>query len=353
MFELAFAKEEYDRARQFAATMYELAKMSGSGDWLGDSQNAYFRLYKKTGNYKLALESYEKLTAIDDSISSALNNEMYNDLMVKFDMDQTKQKMELMTQKAKIKDLELDKKNAWLIAMIVFMILGVIGIVVAFRMNKLRAEYKVMSLDQKVLLSQMNPHFIFNALTSVQSLVLDNETDKAFSYLSKLSGLVRGVLENSTHEYISMREELDILSAYIDLQNLRFENTITYRFDIDAEIDLDEVYIPPMLAQPIIENALVHGELRNNPDATIKICLFKNEENNSIDFTVEDNGIGILNSKKRKGNHKSMATDILKERVKIYNYNSKKNISINVIDLKTLNKDLHGTRVSFSVPNQA
>lgn len=147
-----------------------------------------------------------------------------------------------------------------------------------------------------------------------------------------------------------MREELDILSAYVDLQNLRFDNGITYRFDIDSEIDLDEIRIPSMLAQPIIENALIHGELRKNPDAEIKICLLKNEENNSIDFTVEDNGIGVSNSKKKTRVHKSMATEIVKDRVRIYNYYSKTNLSIEVIDLKTLNDELYGTRVCFSIP---
>ena len=131
---------------------------------------------------------------------------------------------------------------------------------------------------------------------------------------------------------------------------MRFENGISYRFDIDSEIDLDEIKIPPMLAQPIIENALIHGELRSNPEAEIKICLLKNEENNSIDFTVEDNGVGILKAKKQKGVHKSMATEIIKDRVRIYNYYSKNNLSIDVIDLKSLNEDLHGTRVRFSIP---
>ncbi|MBI9036058.1 MAG: histidine kinase [Bacteroidales bacterium] len=211
-------------------------------------------------------------------------------------------------------------------------------------------KLQTLSLEQKVRLSQMNPHFLFNSLTVIQDFILGNDNDKAFRYLSKLSGLVRGVLEHSTHEYISIREELDILTAYVELQNLRFDNGISYRFDIDSEIDLDEVRIPPMLAQPIVENALIHGELRNNPEAEIKICLLKNKENNCIDFTVEDNGIGILKTTNQDSPHKSMATKILQDRIRIYNYHSKSDLSIAVTDLKTLREDLHGTRVRFSIP---
>ncbi|WP_195715191.1 tetratricopeptide repeat protein [Ancylomarina sp. 16SWW S1-10-2] len=311
-----------------------------------DLQKCYLQkwiIFEKKGDFKHAFKFIKQQYQITDSIDIQNRSDKLQELKVT-------QFLDLKEKELAIKNLALSRKNILILSLIVFFLLASVSVLFFLRSRSYRNKLQTLSLEQKVRLSQMNPHFLFNSLTVIQDFILCNENDKAFNYMSKLTGLVRSVLENSTHEYISMREELDILSAYVDLQNLRFDNAVTYRFDIDSEIDLDEVYIPPMLAQPIIENALVHGELRNNPNAEIKICLLKNEENRRIDFTVEDNGIGVFNATHHKGDHRSMATEIIKDRVRIYNYYSKNKLSVVVTDLKTLNEDLHGTRVCFSVP---
>jgi tetratricopeptide (TPR) repeat protein len=354
MFELAFAKKEYKKAEQFIGTMQDLTKINKDQSWSGDLSVASYKLYKEIGNYKLALNFYEEYKEIKDSIQSAFNKEKYNDLMVKYDMGQTKQKMELMTQETRIRDLELGKKNAWLVAMIVIMLLGVIAIIVSFRINKLKAEHKLMSLDQKVLLSQMNPHFLFNALTAVQSLVLDNESDKANLYLSELGTLVRNILEDSREEHISLRKELNTLEKYIDLQKLRFDFPLEFRFEIDERIDLDELNIPPMLTQPFIENALVHANLQQveNPEILIKL---ESVDDNFIAFSIQDNGIGIQEGKKQSlmKDKKSLAMQIARDRIQIYNYKSKHQMKLDVVDLKHIDKDTQGTLVRFTIPIQA
>ncbi|WP_372644434.1 tetratricopeptide repeat protein, partial [Ancylomarina sp.] len=309
-----------------------------------DLQKTYAQqsiIFEKTKNFERSLAYYQKQQILKDSLIQENDSERLNELEFTHFID-------LKEKELAIKDLALSRKNILLLSLICFIILATAFVLFYLRSRSYRNKIQTLSLEQKIRLSQMNPHFLFNSLTVIQDFILGNENDKAFRYLSKLSGLVRGVLEHSTHEYISVREELDILAAYVELQNLRFDNGISYRFDIDSDIDLDEIKIPPMLAQPIIENALIHGELRSNPDAEIKICLLKNKESNSIDFTVEDNGIGILKAQNQNNVHKSMATEILNDRVRIYNYYSKNDLSIVVTDLKTLNKDLHGTRVCFS-----
>ena len=299
---------------------------------------------KKTGKYNLALSFYEKFKVIGDSIQDALNKEKYNDLMIKYDMDQTKQKIKLMTQKTKIQDLELDKMNAWLVAMIVIMLLGSVAIVVSFRINKLKAKHKLMSLDQKVLLSQMNPHFLFNALTAVQSLVLDHESDKANLYLSELGALVRNILEDSREEQISLRKELNTLEKYIDLQKLRLDFPLEFRFDIDESIDIDELNIPPMLTQPFIENALVHANLKqvNKPEILIKLEIV---DHNFVAFSIQDNGIGIQEGRTKSlmKEKKSLAMQIARDRIQIYNYKSKLQMRLDVIDLKYIDDSKQGT----------
>jgi tetratricopeptide (TPR) repeat protein len=354
MFEVALAKEEYIKARRLIGSMQDLAEMNGDIEWLGDVYQGYYNFYSTICNYKLALESYEKFRTIGDSINDALNKERYNELMVKYDMDKTKQEMVVMAQETRIQGLELGKKNAWLVAMLVIMLLGVIAIVVSFRINKLKAEHKLMNLDQKVLLSQMNPHFLFNALTAVQSLVLDNERDKANLYLSELGSLVRNILEDSREENISLRKELDTLEKYIDLQKLRFDFPIEFRFDIEENIDLDELNIPPMLTQPFIENALVHANLQQveKPEILIKIELL---DPNFVAFSIQDNGVGIEEGKKQSlmKEKKSLAMQIARDRIQIYNYKSKFQMKLEVIDLKYVDQNKQGTLARFTIPTQA
>jgi sensor histidine kinase YesM len=211
-----------------------------------------------------------------------------------------------------------------------------------------------MNLDQKVLLSQMNPHFLFNALTAVQSLVLDNERDKANLYLSELGSLVRNILEDSREENISLRKELDTLEKYIDLQKLRFDFPIEFRFDIEENIDLDELNIPPMLTQPFIENALVHANLQQveKPEILIKIELL---DPNFVAFSIQDNGVGIEEGKKQSlmKEKKSLAMQIARDRIQIYNYKSKFQMKLEVIDLKYVDQNKQGTLARFTIPTQA
>lgn len=311
-----------------------------------DLQKCYFQkwlIFEKMKNFEQAFSFFKKQQFITDSLLEENSSKRLEELKVAHFLD-------LKERELAIKDLDLSRKNILLVALISLILLATSFVLYYLKSRSHRTRLLTLSLEQKVRLSQMNPHFLFNSLTVIQDFILDKENDKAFSYMSKLSGLIRGVLENSTQDYISVREELDILSAYIELQNLRFGNEIKYRFNIDSKIDLDEVHIPPMLAQPIIENALIHGELRNNPNAEIKLCLLKNKETQSIDFSIEDNGVGIDIKKKQNVPHKSMATAILKDRVRIYNYYSKNDLSIDVIDLKSIKPELHGTRVSFSIP---
>jgi len=353
-FQLALRMEKYISAKHLIGTMQDLAEINSDQKWRAEVYRAYIDFYKSQGDYKLAFDSYEHHLRLRDSIQSVLNEEKYNELMVKYDMDQTKQKMELMTQETIIQDLELGKKNAWLVAMIVIMLLGVIAIVVSFRINKLKAEHKLMSLDQKVLLSQMNPHFLFNALTAVQSLVLDNESDKANLYLSELGTLVRNVLEDSREEHISLRKELSTLEKYIDLQKLRFDFPLKFRFEIDERIDLDELNIPPMLTQPFVENALVHANLQevDKPEILIKL---ESVDDNFVAFSIQDNGIGIQEGKKKSlmKEKKSLAMQIARDRIQIYNYKSKHQMKLDVIDLKFIDNNTQGTLARFTIPTQA
>jgi len=354
MFELALTQKKLREAKQLVGTMQDLAVMNSDSYWLSEVDRVYSDYYRATGDYKSALEAYENHRSIADSLSNIQFEERYSELMIKYDIDHSKQRVELMTQQGRIQKLEIDKKNAWLVAMLVIMLLGIIAIMVSFRINKLKAQQKLMTLDQKVLLSQMNPHFLFNALTAVQSLILDNKGDEANIYLCELGVLVRSILEDSRKENISLRKELTTLEKYIDLQKLRFDYTIDYRFEIDDNIDLDAIHIPPMLTQPFIENALVHANLQyvQNPEILIKLDLV---EDDCVEFSIQDNGIGLEAGKKQSmmKEKKSLATRIANERIQLYNYKSKYQMKFDIIDLKHIDSNTQGTLACFTIPTQA
>ncbi len=154
----------------------------------------------------------------------------------------------------------------------------------------LAIEKELFDVQQKALQLQMNPHFIFNSLNAIQSFVLSSDTDKAIHYLSKFSQLMRLILSNSRESSIPIREELKALTHYMDIERLRFDNKFDYKIIVDQEIDQEFMEIPPMIIQPFVENAILHGLIHSPGDGHITIRL--DLRDNYIFCTIEDNGIG-------------------------------------------------------------
>lgn len=339
-------------AEEYFLNAEYLNKTNKLSEDLMDTYLFYSKFLEKQNRNKEALDTYKKHTHLKDSLFGIYHDEKLAEITTQYESKQQKKDFQLLEQKARIQKLEIGEKNALLIILTVVLILGIVAIVVSLRINRLRADHKIMDLRQKVLLTQMNPHFLFNSLTAIQSFILDDKNDDANNYLSRLASLVRSILENSREEYVSLKTELDTLEEYIGLQKLRFENDISYEIDVDENLDQDIVIVPPMLAQPFVENALVHGGLRNNPDAHIKISVSVSNNKKAIHFSISDNGIGIDEAKKQvsQKSHKSLATSIALNRVKIYNFKSSQKMNFEIIDLKNIDPSIHGTKVTYSIP---
>lgn len=350
--QIEITKKNYKLAEQYINQIYQIAQDNGAIDWMLDIIPELIHLNKLKGNYKKALILQDKLIEMKDSINIMEVKEKLNVLLEKYEKEQREKEIELLEKKTEIQKLKLGKKNAWIIILLFILLLGFFAVFVSLRINRLRADHRIMDLRQKVLLTQMNPHFLFNALTSIQSFILDERNIEANNYLARLASLVRGILENSREEFVSLQVELDTLSDYIEMQKLRFENDISYQFELDERIDINEVLVPPMLAQPFVENALIHGKLRNNPEAKILIKVELLEKKQSIKFQIIDNGIGIDAAMKQSGDkvHRSLATSIAMDRVKIYNFKSKSKMNFEIIDLKHIDPNLTGTKVAYTIP---
>ncbi len=178
---------------------------------------------------------------------------------------------------------------------------------------------KRLSLERRLLGSQMDPHFIFNALGNIQSMILQKETGPAVSYLGKFAKLTREVLEHSRMESISLEDEIITLRHYIELQQLRLNNSFTYRIECNEEVDRSTL-IPPLLIQPFVENAVEHGlkPVMYKAEGVLIIHFKEDSEQQYLICTVTDNGIGLAASKQRKtvnDTHRSMSTIITGERL--------------------------------------
>jgi len=210
--------------------------------------------------------------------------------------------------------------------------------------NKKIGELKLMALR-----SVMNPHFIFNALNSIQYFIAKNDRQNAINYLSTFSKLIRGVLSHSVNDKISIADEIALLTYYINLEMVRFENKFEFQLEVDPELDQESIEIPSLLIQPYVENAILHGLYSKQDKGLLKIIV--RYDNDRVLFTVEDNGIGRVAARELRSRnfpkHNSMGTVLTEERLRLIN--ERDNVAFEIQDLVTTDGQPGGTRVNIWV----
>ncbi len=234
---------------------------------------------------------------------------------------------------------------------------------VQFRINKerkihhekqriLELQNQMHSLEQQALRLQMNPHFIFNSLNSIQSFVIENDTDKAINYLAKFSQLMRLILSSSREIYVPLEDEIKSLSYYLEIERLRFDSKFDYIINVEETIDKEFTEIPPMVIQPYVENAIIHGLLNKKDKGFLSINFFV--ENAYLKCIVTDNGVGRENAmelKQKSGlQRKSRGMLITQQRLEMLNKQTKQQLSVKIEDLFDENNIASGTRVTIYMP---
>ena len=223
--------------------------------------------------------------------------------------------------------------------------------------QQLKSEYekKLANVEMSALLAQMNPHFLFNSLNSIDSYIIRNESKQASEYLNNFARLMRLILQNSRSNYISLKDELDALELYMQMESLRFKNKFSYSIIIDKDIDNTSIVIPPMLIQPYVENAIWHGLMHktNGIEGMVKINISKNADD--LLCTIEDNGIGRkkaseLKAQKQVNHKRSMGMQITQDRIEIINKLYNMNASINIYDMEDELGNAKGTKVELIIP---
>jgi tetratricopeptide (TPR) repeat protein len=288
-----------------------------------------------------------ELQKTNENISKAREIEKLDRENQDKDLQLDKQKLLLLN-----KDLEVQRQHFLISAITILVaILGMIGYLVYSR-SRLKMKNSAILLEQKLLRTQMNPHFIFNSLASIQGFLIENEPKKTANYLTKFSKLMRQTLENSREDSIPLSKEIQLLENYLQLQELRFVNKFKWAITVSPEIKPEETHIPPMFAQPFIENSLEHGILHNAVQGMINISF--SIEDNKLLLMVTDNGgglaQGLLTRAELKKEYKSLATQITQERLSLLRQKYKQSFELAMQELTNEKGHVMGTQVQISLP---
>lgn len=300
-----------------------------------DATRKLSEVYKTVGDYTKALETYQSYVDLVDKVYLKKEQQIANVSKVRRDLVKQQQRVIGLEDERKLsdsklllasKDNELQSERNKQQSIIIYSLLTglILLLLLAFYMYRNMKQQRVNNnlLALKSLRSQMNPHFIFNALNSVNSFIASNDERTANRYLTDFSKLMRSVLENSEEDFIPLSKEIELLELYTKLEHFRFQDKFDYNITVDATINVDEFLIPPMLLQPYIENAVWHGLRYKDEKGLLQICL-KAQTNNELQIVIEDNGIGREKSKEFKTTHQknqnSKGMGNIKKRVAILN----------------------------------
>ena len=311
-----------------------------------------FRLATAMGDHKKAVDYLQLSYEARDSMYASQQGKQLELLMAEDEAEKQQQKMNNLAKDNELSRLQLSRTRFILIGIGAGILLVSVIFLLVLQRRKLKAEQHSVSMEQRLLRAQMNPHFIFNSLASIQNFVINENSDQASIYLSRFSQLVRNILDNSVEECVPLEKEINTIENYLELQKVRYGGKFDFKITIDEKIDQENMLIPPMLAQPFIENAIEHGIRHKESQGHIDIRF--RLEDGMIRFEVEDDGVGRERSheieSKQHSRHRSMATSLTRDRLNTLNKKHKKKIRMEIVDLKDASGQGCGTRVEFGVP---
>ncbi|WP_442588105.1 sensor histidine kinase [Pedobacter sp. AW31-3R] len=244
-----------------------------------------------------------------------------------------------------LSETKLQRNRLWLtVSLLAFLLAIAVALLLYFiqRQRKFKAETEKIQLEQRLLRTQMEPHFIFNTLSALQSFIRFNENAKALKYLHQFGRLLRSSLESSRESTVKLSEEIDTLNNYLSLQQMRYDDAFSYQVHINEEHDIDGICVPPMLIQPFVENAILHGIHPNGKNGMIRVDFDLVDD--LLVVRIKDSGRGITEFNDPAA-HKSLSTTISKERLAIL---AKESGSAAGIEIKI--DEHNGTLVTIKVP---
>jgi tetratricopeptide (TPR) repeat protein len=354
---LNFLSKQYDKAIGFGEAAMKSPIIDEYPLLKSDITWALTNSYAAVQNYEASHKYFMQYNTIKDTIYNANKLEAVKKIETKYETNKKEEQIAV---------LKNEKRNQNIIMGLGLGALAIaLGLLLfASRSKKLQKklfqkeqeiqkkemETKLFELEQTALRAQMNPHFIFNCLNSVQRYVIKNDTEGVNHYLSTFANLIRQTLENSGKSVISLKEEIKYLDTYIKLEQLRSNNSFDYTIDIPENIDTDHMFIPNMIIQPYVENSIQHGMHNNANERGYVFVSFSTLQ--KLVCVIDDNGMGIKHRAlvNKNDNHESMGTSITEKRIAMYNSLHKENIKLQVTDKSETNTTISGTRITLEFP---
>ncbi len=284
-----------------------------------DVKSRLIRLYENINDYKLAHLTNKELYAIKDSINQQQQKVQIKEVLEKYENNKKQLQIQELKHEAAFQELKLDSQAKIFYTSMGILFLLLISSFIFYkgrigrqRLKEISLNLEKITLQHRFLRTQLNPHFLFHALSSIELYVLKGEKEKAVNFLQDFSGLIRTVLETSNIEFITLRKELLFIEKYLQLQQLNHGYTFRYSLITDESIDDEELMVPPMILQPLVENAILHGALPSK--GFVDITVNKNLEN--LFIQIVNSGYKppkTLNTSKKL--HRSMSTEIMRQRI--------------------------------------
>jgi tetratricopeptide (TPR) repeat protein len=355
------AKRQYEKAEKLLIEFMKQQQKQKTTKFVSESYHTLAQLYKKWGKYEKACYYYSLNSTLKDSIFGEETLKKVADLQAFYWSQQKKSELALSkkneelkskeAEEAKIKNkLYTSQRNGLIVAIILVIVFSILIYKVNLQRKKDKLTRQVSELELKAIRAQMNPHFLFNALSAIQMLINKNDIRQSNLALAKFGRLMRLILEYSEKQTVSIDDEMKMLELYIQLENLRFP--FQYSINIDQSIDQENAHIPSMLIQPYVENAIKHG-ISMKPDNRNLSIQIKQSNDNHLLCTVEDDGIGRIQAeagKSKYSQHKSMGIKLSQERLELLNKLNSKGAKVIINDLYTETGAPAGTRIELCIP---
>ncbi|MGM0477828.1 MAG: tetratricopeptide repeat-containing sensor histidine kinase [Bacteroidota bacterium] len=331
------SKDEYNQALKLTEESIEISKQISFSEAIRDGYKLLAEIYFELKNYKEAYKNLDKYIEIREDFLNENVKKAVVEVEKKYESKLKDEEIERLKNQDKINQLEINKKEnevreqKYLVLILTLLVVSlIIGFLFYRKSQSLKKEKVKRKLEQQVFRTQMNPHFIFNSLNSIQRMYVEGNTDDANDFLTEFSGLIRNILENSNHNKIALNEEISTLRSYLELEKLRTKDKFDFAIDIDESIDQYNYKVPPLVIQPFVENAIWHGILPGDRKGEIQIKLTKFGDR--IHVEVLDNGVGFSAENTEK--HESHGIKITEKRI-----GSKVNIQ----------SSTEGTKIDFTI----
>jgi len=317
------------------------------------AQRLLSQLESKRGNHKKALNYFKEAEKLDNEIKNDRNLRYINDLILRYEAEKRDNEISSLANENELVKLRLRRNQTTIL--VSALVVGLVGTIlfIMYRQYQSNYEKKVMSLEQNMLRSQMNPHFLFNSLNSIKLYIINNDKKNAVHYLNKFSKLIRRILEGSSLRETALAEELETVELYLNIENIRFSNSISYSITIEDGIDPERIKIPSLVLQPFLENAIWHGLSAKEGKKKLWLNISK-KDNMHINISIIDNGVGRAASEKIKEKRvlkrNSVGIHNTKERLANFAKDYQYGFDVEIIDLYDDEGNAKGTKVILEIP---